>query len=675
LLNKAIVLVKHSDWYYIAVVKAPCFVILLLWLYPAAAQKQGQALIDSLSFAQKTAPSDTNGVKALNRLASLYLNVDPGKALECAAKAEALAGSLKWERGVATAERMCGNVYNAKGDYSQALECYDKALKRSEEINDLPGVASNVGNIGGIYHNQGNYPKAMENFLRALTIFEALRDVYHQAVNLGNIGRVYEAQANYPEALAKFFASLKLYRQLNNDEGVAETLTAISNVYAAQTKYAEALQYGFDALQQNTSLDNSLGMANAYRSIGQIYYLQGLNPQATGYWYKALALYNELDSKREIAGTLANLAGSYLNMHRTPNDSLPDSLHNKPRLIDRALVLLMKASDANAEVGDMYTDAIIYENLYNAYRLSGDYAQALRYHERYVGVRDSIFSEENNARIEALGKQREEDLKQKTIEVQQAQLSAATRERYFYLGGLVAFLVFSLLVAYLYRNARRERGRSDKLLLNILPHHTANELKELGHSVARDHANVSILFTDFVDFSQTTRRLPAKELVGLIDHYYKAFDRIVKKHGLEKIKTIGDAYMAACGVPVEHADHAFLTVKAALEISDFVQSEALMRGARGLPYFLVRIGINSGSVVAGIVGDSKFAYDIWGEAVNLASRMESSGLPGKVNISGATYELVKDQFGCHHRGKVTVKHGAEVDMYFVESLIGEAVPA
>lgn len=637
------------------------------------AQLQGQLLIDSLIAVQSKAKQDTNTVNALNQLASLYIYIDPDSALAFANKAEALSTKLEWKRGTATAERMCGNVCNAKGEYTKALECYTKALKTCEEINDLKGIASNVGNIGGIYHNQGNYAEAMEYFIRALTNFESLGDAYHQAVNLGNIGRVFEAQGNYAEALTRYQLSLKLYRQLKNDDGIAETLTSLSNVYAAQLNYSAALQYGFDAVEKNSALNNSFGMANAHRSIGQAYYLQRFNPLAIQYWYKALAIYNDLDAKREIAGTLSNLAGAYINVYKTPNDSLPDSLHNKPRSLDRALALLMKASDANAGVGDMYTDAIIFQNLSDAYKLNGNYSEALHYQERYVQVKDSIFSEENNARIEALGKQREEDVKQKTIEMQTAQLKYQHVLNYFYAAGLVAVLLFSILIVYQYRNARRERSRSDKLLLNILPTHTANELKENGHSEARLYASVSVLFTDFVEFSKMTKRLPAKELVALIDHYYKAFDRIIKKHHLEKIKTIGDSYMAACGVPIEDPDHACQSVKAALEISEFVETEAKWRSSESLPFFHVRIGVNSGPVVAGIVGDSKFAYDIWGDTVNLASRMEASSEPGRVNISGSTYDLIKDVYTCQHRGKIVIKHGTEIDMYYVDSLVGAAV--
>lgn len=213
-----------------------------------------------------------------------------------------------------------------------------------------------------------------------------------------------------------------------------------------------------------------------------------------------------------------------------------------------------------------------------------------------------------------------------------------------------------------------EKEKSDELLLNILPFDIAKELKEKGTAQAKKYESVSVLFTDFKGFSLIAERMDADELVSEIDHCFKQFDRIIQRYGIEKIKTIGDAYMAVGGLPVQNQTHATDVIYAALEIRDFIEEHKKKNISLNKPIFEVRIGIHTGNVVAGIVGLKKFAYDIWGDTVNLAARMESSSEPGKINISGVTYELVKDKFTATYRGKIQAKNKGEVDMYFIEGV-------
>ncbi|ALI99657.1 adenylate/guanylate cyclase domain-containing protein [Rufibacter tibetensis] len=217
-----------------------------------------------------------------------------------------------------------------------------------------------------------------------------------------------------------------------------------------------------------------------------------------------------------------------------------------------------------------------------------------------------------------------------------------------------------------------EKQKSDELLLNILPAETAEELKARGRTQARSYENATVLFTDFKDFTRISQDLTPEELVTVIDFYFCAFDGIISKYNIEKIKTMGDAYMCAGGIPNPEANTPADVIKAAMEIVAFV--ERLNPPDKPKKHkFEIRVGIHTGPVVAGIVGTKKFAYDIWGDTVNTAARMESSGVEGKINISGATYELVKDEFICSHRGKVEAKNKGEIDMYFVEAVVEKQV--
>jgi adenylate cyclase len=229
----------------------------------------------------------------------------------------------------------------------------------------------------------------------------------------------------------------------------------------------------------------------------------------------------------------------------------------------------------------------------------------------------------------------------------------------------VGALIF-LMVYYFVGKKNFFQARSESLLLNILPAVIAEELKEKGRVEAKQFKEVTVMFTDFKNFTQITEKLTPAELVAEMDELFKAFDHIISKYNLEKIKTIGDSYMCAGGLPVPNTTHAMDTVQAAMDILQYMHRHFQQKTMEGKETFEVRIGVHSGPVVAGIVGDKKFAYDIWGDTVNLASRMESSGVAGRINISGTTYALVKDRFHCVHRGKIQAKNKGEVDMYFAE---------
>ncbi|HMY44705.1 MAG TPA: adenylate/guanylate cyclase domain-containing protein, partial [Leptospiraceae bacterium] len=217
-------------------------------------------------------------------------------------------------------------------------------------------------------------------------------------------------------------------------------------------------------------------------------------------------------------------------------------------------------------------------------------------------------------------------------------------------------------------SAESERKKSEKLLLNILPADVASELKEKGATDPVLYENVSVMFTDFKGFTQIAETLSPRELIQDLDACFVQFDKVTERFNLEKLKTIGDSYMCAGGIPRRNKTHAIDCVLAALEIQAFMNLMKQIKTEQGLPYWELRLGIHSGPLVAGVIGEKKFAYDVWGDTVNTASRMESSGTPGRINISGSTFELVKDVFDCEFRGYVSAKNKGEVAMYYVNKL-------
>lgn len=213
-----------------------------------------------------------------------------------------------------------------------------------------------------------------------------------------------------------------------------------------------------------------------------------------------------------------------------------------------------------------------------------------------------------------------------------------------------------------------ERRKSELLLLNILPEKTASELKETGTATPRLHEEVSVLFTNFKGFTQISASMTPQQVIDELGQCFNAFDKVAERFGLEKIKTIGDSYMCAAGVPVPMLHHAARAVAAGLHMLAVTHAWQQQKMAAGQPYWEVRIGLHTGPVVAGVIGTRKFAYDIWGDTVNTASRLESSSVGGQVNLSAATHARVAPCFECQYRGLVRAKGKGNVEMYFVTRL-------
>jgi class 3 adenylate cyclase len=286
------------------------------------------------------------------------------------------------------------------------------------------------------------------------------------------------------------------------------------------------------------------------------------------------------------------------------------------------------------------------------------------------GVKNHVFNQGKTAQLQNLFISRTIKAKELEYAIEKAKaeekLASEQRLRNIFLIAFIFVVLFAGLFLYQRNKIKAGKIRSDELLLNILPGEVAEELKTKGSTSAKHFESVTVMFTDFKNFTQISEKLSPQELVSEIDTCFKAFDQIIGKYNIEKIKTIGDSYMCAGGLPVSTTTHSKDVVSAALEIQHFIRQHVEQRKSEGKEPFEVRIGIHTGPIVAGIVGLKKFAYDIWGDTVNTASRMESSGEIGKVNISETTYELVKDQFACTYRGKIHVKNKGELDMYFVE---------
>ena len=299
---------------------------------------------------------------------------------------------------------------------------------------------------------------------------------------------------------------------------------------------------------------------------------------------------------------------------------------------------------------------------------------------RFISELDSmnLLSQEN-----LIDRQEAElNLTNSTLQLQEAELKLkSSQQRTYTLLGLAGLLIggiaswLMIMVRRSNKNLEKknkeieeEKERSEELLLNILPKDIASELKENAKVQTRKFEECTVCFTDFINFSRISQLLSPEDLISALDECFKAFDEIISEHNVEKIKTIGDSYMCAAGVPITNKSHATDAVKAAVEMVAFLEEWNHKREAEGLIRFDARIGIHTGPIIAGVVGIKKFAYDIWGDTVNVAARMESKSEAQRINISQSTYDLIKAEFSCHSRGSLDVKNMKDLEMYYVETL-------
>lgn len=603
--------------------------------------------------------SDTNGIlESLNNLAFMYINNDLDKSLQYYKRMLIINKKIRNVTGANSALNNIGLIFARQGEIKKALECYEVCIRISAALGNKNAMSSVFNNSADIYLKQGIIPKALEYNFKSLKLNEELGDKEAISYSLNNIGIVYSVQGDLEKALEFYNKSLLIRKSIGDDYGIAKSLNNIGNVYQQKKEVVRALDFYMKSLAIRETINDKLGEGESLISIGNVYKQQGDLEKARQYFDKSRIIYEETGDKTGIAQSLAVLGT--ISFERNERE--------------KALKYFSRSMDISRKLGFpelIRTNADFLSRIYTA---TGNFRLALENYNLFVSMRDSINNEE--AKRASIKSQFKYDFDKRELELkkEQEKRDAISRKeiekqkliRNGSLGGL-ALVLISALVFFRQRNRiRKEKRRSDELLLNILPAETAEELKTNGTAEAKYMESVTVIFTDFKDFTANSERLGPRELVAEINEYFASFDRIMEKHGVEKIKTIGDSYMAAGGLPTTNSTHPIDVVMAAFEIKEFMTEINQRKSAEGKLFFEIRIGIHTGPVVAGIVGIHKFQYDIWGDTVNTASRLENAAEPGMINISAATYDLVKERFTCIHRGNIEVKGKGEVAMYYVE---------
>jgi adenylate cyclase len=611
--------------------------------------------IDSLKKILSTTIVDSVRVDVLNALCKSFFNSNPDTSIIVASSAKLLAEKINYKAGLALAFKNIGKGYYLGGKYKEAVINWQQAIEVYKLLNDIKGVANMLSNQGAVYFNQGDDAKALELHLQSLKMSEELNDTLRILTALTNIGGVYSnKEVTWDKALNYFLRSYNLSLAIKDDYSIGTSSVNLGELYFKMGEDIKALEY---LRKSEKAYKGTEDLPYTLNYIGKVFTRQKKFEEAIQIHTKAFEIAKKLDTKLDQTQSLVALAQAY----KASGDNA-SAIKTFQQSVEIGMPL-----NANVEMKDAY------QGLSESYAEQADYTNAFKYQNLLLAIKDTIYNINTDKKLGTLQfgfdlekKEGEISILNKNKEIQRREIQRQKIVKYGFIGGFLTVLLFASVFLKQRNKISKEKKRSDELLLNILPAETAEELKATGMAKTKSIDLVSVLFTDFKNFTQATETLTPEELVFEINYCYSEFDRIITKFGIEKIKTIGDSYMCAGGLPTTNQTNPCDVVNAGLEMIKFIEKNKQEKNEKGLPFFELRLGIHTGPVVAGIVGIKKFSYDIWGDTVNTASRMESSGEVGRVNISGSTYELVKDFFTCTHRGKIEAKHKGGIDMYFAE---------
>ncbi len=532
------------------------------------------------------------------------------------------------------------------------------SLRYAEELIDIASLTGNDLYMHSGYFQKGNKKRLLGDIDEALDAYFKSVEAAHNANHAGAEGNAYGAIAdiysisdNHDNAILYYNKSIATLRQANDSIGLASVLLNNGEHFLINEMFDSALIRYQESELLFDRLDHPIGKAYSLGNIGMVYANVGRRDLAEQNITRAIRVLEDNGDYYPICVYLISMCDIY---QEKGDESTALAYAQRSLDLAEQYGLKEQIADANLKLSELYEQ-------------DGNQIESYKYYKDYIAYRDSV---NNIQMVQKMADQRTDfEVSRKQIEVdlleQKRQNQKNTLTFLLIILGLGVLILSTLF--WNYRVIQREKKKSESLLLNILPAETAIELKQNGKVNAVRFDEVTVLFTDFVGFTKTAEFTDPEQLVRSIDFYFRHFDEIVAKHGLEKIKTIGDAYMCAGGLPVPNKAHAINVIEAAKEMAEFVNGT--LNAEDGLDHFEIRIGVHTGPVVAGIVGIKKWAYDIWGDTVNVASRMESKSVPGRINISESTYHLVKNEYPCEYRGEIEIKHRGTMKMYFLSEIV------
>lgn len=606
-------------------------------------------------------------IEILNTLATNYREASPQKSIEYGEQSLKLAVELHNDQEKAIALGNIGIAYNNLGNYSKALKYHLDSLKLWEKMASEKEIAETLINLGITYWRLDDYAKALDYCLKSLAIYEKIDNQEGIAKALHNTGIVYDLLGSHDKALEFLQSALAIRENLKNKKDIAETLNNIGIIYYSND-LDKSLEYYLRSSKLQEEVGDKKGLAKSLNNIGFTYKKLHDLEKAREYYLRSLQIWQELDNYYEVANVSDNLGQLYMEL----------------RDYEKAFSYLDQASKL-AQTKGVSSKSFLKENyefFSDLYVAKGDYLKALEFYKKSAEVNDQMFNEESRNKIAELQtayetekQEKEIDLLKKEGDIKELELARQRLLKNSLVGGLALVVMLALVLYHLYHVTRKtnlalseahriiqlEKDKSDKLLLNILPVRVATDLKEKHKTAPESFEAVTVFFSDVVGFTKLSAQLDPSFLIGELNEIFTAFDNIAENNHCERIKTIGDAYLCVCGMPESNPNHAVNMVTAAIEIIEYLRQ----RNQGTKAQWEIRVGIHTGKVVGGVVGIKKYIYDVFGDTINTASRMESNSEAMKINISETTYQLVKDKFETIERGSLPVKGKGEMRMYFV----------
>lgn len=598
---------------------------------------------------------------SLNNLGVLYEDLgQPDSALAYHKQNLTIQEELKDSLRIARAYFNIASALQEAGDLTEARGQLYEARRILEALNDPDGIAKVHTQLGHIYFELGRFDEALSWYKQALDMREKLGDPYRLALAITDYANALDERiANSTDSIPK------------NIFGIVDRAEPVRKHIRPGGEADTVLFYYRRALDIWEELGDDGEKARVFANMGDVYKRLGQYAEALEYLQKAEAICVELNDLRTLIEIYNTQSDVYDRMGNT-RESL--------RLVNKYYEIARETKNQK------YTQSAL-KDFAEVYATMGNFRKAYEYRVKYDEFRYARLKEKERSDFARMEVMYESDKREKQLKEQEAayklQESELARSRILFFASLAGVLALLALAALLFSRNRlraranreladknaaieQERRRADDLLANILPAATAAELKAHARVKPVRYESVTVMFTDFKGFTTIAETMPSEVLITELDECFSLFDAVMQEFGIEKIKTIGDAYMCAGGLPVPNDTHPTDVVRAAIAMQTRLRALMEQKKLAGKPVFEMRIGIHTGPVVAGVVGRHKFAYDIWGDTVNTAARLEQGSEPLKINISETTYQAVKNQFPCTYRGRLSAKNKGEVAMYFVE---------